>query len=186
MIYLYFLLYNNDMDSEFLTKLFIYITTILGVLFFNAGIQLKEKKNILLTQSIGSFFYMISYILVGAASGYLTDLVQITKGLSFYHYEKDNRNIPLWLVFLLTGVLIIIGVITYNGIYSLCPLIINLAYIISAYFKNPKYIRLTILVCAIIWCYYNYTVGTYVIILGNILEIVSAVTSLIKYKKEVN
>ena len=134
-------------------------------------------------QSFASFFYMISYFIVGAISGGITELVEMIKDIVFYNYDKNNKKIPFIILIIFISLLVIIGLFTYQGIYSIAPLFINLSYFISSYFNNPKYIRLTVLVCAFIWIYYNFTVGTYFIIIGNIFEIISASVSLIRYKK---
>lgn len=167
-----------------LTTILINIFTVLGVIFFIGSMQFKKKKDILLVQSFAASFYMISYFLVGAISGGITELLELIKDIVFYNYDKNKKKIPLSLLLLFISLLIIIGIIAYQGIYSIAPLIINLAYFISSYFKNPKYIRITILICAIIWIYYNFTVGTYLIIIGNIFEIISASVSLIRYKEK--
>lgn len=172
------------MDRYFLITTFKYICTAFGVVFFVASLQFKDKKNILLVQSIAALFYALSYIFVGAFSGYTTELTQMIKNLVFYNYEKKNKKTPLVLLVLFILALISFSLIGFNGIYSLAPLFINLAYFISSYFRNPKHIRITVLICAFIWIYYNFKVGTYIIILGNIFEIISASISIIRYKKK--
>ena len=40
------------------------------------------------------------------------------------------------------------------------------------------------LICGFIWLIYNIIIGAYIIIIGNVLEIISATISLIRYKED--
>ena len=161
-----------------------YVFSVLAVVLFVGSIQFKKKKDILLAQSFSSLCYVITYGMVGAYSGALTEFIEQIKSILFYHYEKNNRKIPLLLLIVFVLSLIVIAVFTYNGFYTLIPLIINLAYFYSSYLKNPKYIRLIVLICGFIWIYYNITVHAYIFIIGNIFEIISGSIALIRYRKK--
>lgn len=159
-----------------------YIISIIGVILFVLSIQFKEKKDILLVQIGASFAYMLSYLLLKAYSGFYIELVEQIKDYFFYNYEKRKQKIPIILLIIFISLLIIISIFTYDGFLSLLPLFINIVYFISTYFKNPKSIRISILLMAFVWIIYNYYVGAYVIIIGNIIEIISALVSLKRFK----
>lgn len=160
-----------------------YIVSILSIFLFVISIQFKEKKDILLIQTFASMCYFIAYLILGSHSGCVIELIEQTKDIVFYKYEKKKKEIPIILLIIFVSSLIIASIITYDGFYSLMPLIINLLYFVSSYFKNPKYMRLTMLLCGFLWIYFNFKVGAYIIIIGNVLEIISATISLIRYKK---
>ena len=50
--------------------------------------------------------------------------------------------------------------------------------------KNPKSIRVVMLICAFLWAYYNFSIGAYVLIIGNSFEVVSATIALLRFKKK--
>lgn len=160
-----------------------YIVSILSIFLFIISVQFKKKKDILLTQTFASMCYFIAYWILGSYSGCTIELIEQTKDIVFYQYERKNKKIPIMALVIFVCSLFIASIITYDGFYSLMPLIINLLYFISSYFKNPKYMRLTMLFCGFLWIYFNFKVGAYIIIIGNVLEIVSAIISLIRYKK---
>ncbi len=160
-----------------------YIVSILSIFLFVISVQFKEKKDILLIQTFASMCYFIAYLILGSYSGCTIELIEQTKDIVFYEFEKKKKDIPMILLVIFVSSLIIASIITYDGFYSLMPLIINLLYFISSYFKNPKYMRITMLLCGFLWVYFNFKVGAYIIIIGNVLEIISAVISLIRYKK---
>lgn len=164
-------------------NLIVNIVSVISIFLFIISVQFKNKKDILIIQTLSSICYMIVYFLLKAYSGATIELVEQTKNIVFIEYEKSNKDIPLLVLLLFIGLLIIITILTYNGLNSIMPLIIYVLYFLSSYFKNPKTIRTTMILCAIIWMLYNYSIGAYLMIIGNILEIISAVISLIRYKK---
>lgn len=169
-----------------LLKIIYYTVSVLSIFFFVASVQFKKKKNILLVQGFASMSYFIVYFILGAYSGCAIELIEQTKDFVFYFFERKDKIIPVTLLILFVGLLITASILTYDGIISLLPLIINLAYFISSYFKNPKYIRIVMLICGFIWLAYNILVGAYIIIIGNVLEIISAIISLIRYRDTKN
>ena len=157
-----------------------YIFAILGVILFASSVQPKKKKDILGVQFFASICYMIAYIVKHAWSGVATEVVEQVKNLVFIQYEKKNKKIPFYFLIIFCFLLIIIAFITYNGILSMIPLVINLSYFVGTYIKNPKYIRIIVFCCAILWAIYNYSIGAYIIIIGNVLEMVSSAISLVR------
>ncbi len=167
-----------------LVKIIYYTASILSIFLFVMSVQFKEKKNILLTQTFAAICYFFAYLTKGAYSGCIIELIEQSKDITFYTYESKNKKIPVILLVIFITLLVVTSIITYDGFYSLIPLIINLSYFISSYLKNPKHIRIVMLICGFIWIYYNFKVGAYLIIIGNILEIISATISLLRYKNQ--
>ena len=163
-----------------MSNIIYYIFAILGVVLFASSVQSKKKKDILGVQTFASLCYMIAYIVKHAWSGVATEVVEQVKNLVFIQYEKKNKKIPFYFLIIFCLLLIIIAFITYNGILSMIPLLINLSYFVGTYIKNPKYIRIIVFCCAILWAIYNYSIGAYIIIIGNVLEMVSSAISLVR------
>ncbi len=130
------------------------------------------------------FCSTIEYLVLGVLSAASMNFVSTIRCYLFYRKKKERRKVPeVWLIGFIS-LLIILGIITYNGYLSLIPIIITIFYTISSYLKKAKWIRIVVLIAAFIWIYYNYMVGAYVVIIGNILEIISGTISLIRYRKE--
>lgn len=165
-----------------MSNIIYYIFAILGVVLFASSVQSKKKKDILGVQTFASLCYMIAYIVKHAWSGVATEVVEQVKNIVFIQYEKKNKKIPFYFLIIFCFLLIIIACVTYNGILSMIPLLINLSYFVGTYIKNPKYIRIVVFCCAILWAIYNYSIGAYIIIIGNVLEMVSSAISLVRNK----
>lgn len=89
---------------------------------------------------------------------------------------------PKWILFVFIALVLLFGIITYDGLISLLPIIITVLYTYAFWQNNLNVARIIYIVAAIIWIYYNYEVGAYVGIIGNILEITTGLISLIKYR----
>lgn len=160
-----------------------YIVSIASIFLYVMSVQFKKKENILWTQIGASICYLIVYIIKRAWSGVFIEILEEIKNYSFIKIEKNNKKIPLYVLIIFILLLIIISIIFYDGVLSLLPLIINILLFVSTYFKNPKYIRYTMLITGLLWGIYNLYVGAYIICIGNFLEILSAIISIIRHEK---
>ncbi|MDO4962505.1 MAG: YgjV family protein [bacterium] len=159
-----------------------YFVSVLSIALYVASVQFKSKKNILVTQFFASMCYLIVYLIKGAYSGAYIEVLEEVKDIVFIKYEKKGKNIPLAILIVFIVLLFIVSIIFYDGILSILPLLINIILFISTYYKNPKYIRWVMLLSGLMWGIYNIYVGAYVIVIGNILEVISAIIAILKFK----
>lgn len=164
--------------------LIVNVVSLLSIVLFIMSVQFKKKKDILIVQTLSSICYMTVYAILGAVTGCITELVEQTKNIVFIGYEKKNKEIPLIALLFFIFLLFLITIFTYDGWNSVIPLIIYILYFLSSYLKNPKHIRITMIICALIWMVYNYSIGAKLMIIGNILEVVSAAVALARFKEE--
>ena len=154
----------------------------LAILFWVISILLKNKKNILLMQVIANGIYGIEYLLLGAFSAASMNFLSFLRLLVYYFYALLNIKMPKWILFVFITLVLLFGIITYDGLISLLPIIITVLYTYAFWQNNLNVARIIYIVAAIIWIYYNYEVGAYVGIIGNALEITTGLISLIKYR----
>lgn len=162
----------------------IFLAQIIGGLAISlwvVSIQNKERKNILLFQGVANLLYIIEYSLLNAYSAASMNLISTIRCFIFRKVDEKKLH-KLTIIFI--GLILILGLLTYNGILSLIPILISIIYTISSSNKNAKYNRIAILIAAFIWIYYNYKVEAYITIVGNIFEIISGILSLIRFKDE--
>ena len=169
---------------NFITIIY-FIVSILSIFLYIISVQFKKKKHILLTQVGASMCYLIVYVIKGAWSGVCIEIIEELKNIIFIKIEKQHKKIPIIILITFIILLIIVSIIFYDGILSLVPLLINILLFVSTYLKNPKYIRYTMVVTGLLWGIYNIYVEAYIIFIGNILEIVAALISIKRYKKEI-
>lgn len=156
---------------------------IAAIMFWAYSIQKKEQYKILFLQALANIAYTIQYVLLGVYSAASMNFMSFIRSGLFCIKRKKNKEISkVWLIFFCILV-VIFGVLTYENYLSLIPLVITLFYTISSWMENSNWLRIVFLIAAFVWVYYNYTVGAYVCILGNVIEIISAITSLIRFSK---
>ena len=158
------------------------VLALFAILFWVISILLKNKKNILLMQVIANGIYGIEYLLLGAFSAASMNFLSFLRLLVYYFYTSLNIKMPKWILFVFIALVLLFGIITYDGLISLLPIIITVLYTYAFWQNNLNVARIIYIVAAIIWIYYNYEVGAYVGIIGNILEITTGLISLIKYR----
>ena len=159
------------------------IVGILAIITITASVHFKKKNHMMMMQSLAHLLYSIQYIILGAYSAAYMDAVAIVRNLIYYKYDETKNQIPIVLPIVICTITIIIGYINYDGIISLIPIVIALAYTISATFKDPKVYKYTFGICALGWLYYNFKCGAYVCLIGNFMEFISTLIAIIKDAK---
>ncbi len=166
---------------NFITILY-YVVSIASIFLYVMSVQFKKKKDILITQIFASICYLIVYVIKGAWSGVSIEVLEEVKDFVFINIENKKKKIPVIVLIIFIMLLIFVSVIFYDGVLSLLPLVINILLFVSTYYKNPKYIRWVMLISGFLWGIYNVYVGAYIIVIGNILEMASAIIAIKKYK----
>lgn len=169
------------MSAEIINIIYI-VVSILSIFLYILSVQFKKKKHILITQIFASLSYLTIYVIKGAWAGVAVEVLEETKDIVFIGYENKKKKIPLVILVLFIISLFAVTYIFYDGYGSILPLVINIILFVSTYFKNPKWIRYVMVLCGFLWGCYNFYVGAYIILIGNGLEIISAIISIYRFK----
>lgn len=160
---------------------------IAGMLTISASVHCRKKKNMMFVQSAAHLLFSFQYAILGAFTASFMDIMAILRNMLYRKYDKSRKKIPIILPIIVLSITSIIGYFTYNGLLSLLPILIAIAYTIGASFKDPKIYKYVFGICAAGWLFYNFQVHAYINIIGNIVEIVSttiAITNDYKRKKK--
>ena len=148
-----------------------------------SSVQVKKKSNILVLQLLANIFYAIQYFLLGYFSTGLMNLVSSFRCLFFGLNSKNNKNNPFSLLLLFIFIIVILALLYCKTPLSLIPALATLLYTVSTWQNDTQFLRYIFIVNAIFFLIYNYIVGAYVSLLGNIFEIISGTISIIRFKK---
>ena len=152
----------------------------IAVAFWVVSIQNKDRKNILFFQTIANFLYLVEYFMLGAFSAGLMNLVSLIR--CFVFSRKGDEDITFKYIAFFSTLVVFFGMFSFKGLISLIPIIITLFYTVSSW--SAKWNRITVLIAAFIWIYYNLSVKAYISILGNVFEIISGIFAIIKFRKK--
>ena len=140
----------------------------------------KTRNKVLTFLIFDSLFYFIQYILLGALSGAFTNTVGMLRTIMFKYKDKYKilqSNITL--IIILT-IYILIGVLTYNGITSIFPVVASILYSIVLWQDDVKKIRLGTAAMILSWLIYNLTVGAYLSAIVEAVLLLSSITAIVK------
>ena len=149
-----------------------------------SSIQLKKKSHILELQIIASLFYAVHYGMLSAMSAVVVTIISIARLLTIYLIERKGKEVPLYVLVIFILILVIAGVMTYEGPISMLPIIITMIYTYSTWQKDTKVIRGLFLVTGMLWITYNFSVGAYLLMIGNSLEVISSIISFFRYHRK--
>lgn len=136
----------------------------------------KTKDKVLTFLILDSIFYSMQYLLLGALSGTFTNIVGIIRAILFKYKDKNKilqNNIMLYIIIL---IYIVIGIITYNDVISLFPIIASIFYSALIWQNKVNKIRIGNCIMNILWIVYNIYVSAYI---GAIMESVILLSSIV-------
>ena len=152
-----------------------FIAVILGFISF----QMKTHKKLMIMQTALSVTILLHYLFIGGISGCVLNLVCTARNIT---YSTENKNKYLTIVFAVA--MGILGVVSWQGWYSLfviAGLVINT---LCLALKNPQSNRKSILVTSPLIIVYDVIVKSYGGIILESVVIISSVIGLIRYRKE--
>lgn len=156
-----------------------FIVGIIAFIFFVFSLIQKNKKRILVLQIIANILYAVQYSLLLVFTPAIMNIINITRSYWYYKDELNHKKTPLWVLIMFIVIIFVVTIFIYDGYLSLVPPIITSIYAIATYQNNLKILRLTFMICACIWIIFNYSVGAYSGIIGNVFEIVFGTIGLI-------
>lgn len=165
-----------------ITNVLAQIACIGAIVIWNSSIQLKRMQDILYFQFLANLLYCLEYFLLGATVALFMNLVSAFRCFLFYYYNKKDKKISKFWLFVFILLVIVLGILNYTEPVSLIPIFITLLYTISSWQKESNWSRIAFLIAAFFWIYYNFYVGAFVAIIGNFIEITSGVISILRFK----
>lgn len=145
------------------------------------GIQFKTKNKILISYLIAGIFFIISFLLLKSYSGVITSFVIALETFINYIFDKNNKKIPLYLIFTLLFSSLFISLLFYKSWYDIFSILACIPFVFMLIQKKEKYIRILTLTFLIFYTIFNYFVGAYTAFIGDILFIISTIISIIRY-----
>lgn len=140
----------------------------------------KKRKKILMYLLLDSIFLTLSYSCLRAYTGAITNFICIFRNIVFY--KKENNKIinqkytPLFFALLH----IMIGIIFFNSINSILPIIGSVIFCITAWQDNPRIVRFGTMLMVFMWLVYDITINSYVSIITETLAFLSAILAIVK------
>ncbi len=161
------------------------IIGIVAVVTFLLGYLQKKRKNIILLNVTSRILYILQYLLLGAFSGAVLDVLGTVS--SVIAGKKDSAFIKKHtkLIFVSVNLSMIVagGVIAWygKGLLDVLPIIGVLLHTSAFWMTEEKKIRLVSLAGSPFWFVYNLLSRAYGSSVGDILSICSIVIAMVRY-----
>ena len=188
------------------------IAQVIGVIAILANIYAVQKNThfkIMFYKTVGSLLFALQYLLLGAYSGMVMDVIGSARNIVFAERVKRKQsNIPFIIFFVILTV--ILGVLTiyfswqdslskmdiWSSLFSVQLFLVILMSILSIFAKviscisygidNPHIIRILNLISSICWIFYNFTFKSITGVFNEILVIASIIIAEIRFRKKVD
>lgn len=160
------------------------IIGLIAFVLFISSVWQKNKEKLLVFQLLANFLYGIQYILLLAPTAGYMNMISVVRSYIYFLYEKKNKKPSILVLLLFIGLIITVGILTFDSYLTIIPISITIIYAVSTWQNNIKIVRYCFLICAVIWMFYNISVGAYTAVIGNIFEFASGLISIIKYNKK--
>lgn len=153
----------------------------LALLFVLLSFQKNKRVTLLLLMLTGLILFVIHYSLLHAWTGALMNLVEA--GIVFVSYREETDSWAkrkFWpYVFIL--LYIIAGIITAKSTVDFLPIVAQIFGAIAVWQINPRAIRFLMLLPRPLWFVYNFTVGSYAGMTGEILILTSVLIGILRF-----
>ena len=161
------------------------LATILGfgaVAMFVLSYQLKSRRGIIFFNAGSRILYVLQYILLGAFEGALLDIVAFFVSLLCSKSNSGFIKRHFTLTVILANVAIVgFGLLVYEDIYSLLPILGVIFETLALWLKKERHIRIASLFGAPFWLAYNLISLAYASAVGNVFTLVSITLAIIRY-----
>ncbi len=156
------------------TNTLIQLIGFVAVCFFIACFQARKRKNLLQLQITGALLFALHFLMLGAMTGFIMNLIGAARGYTFLKIGPKNRNVAYLLLFILLFTVATIA--SWQGSKSLLPLIGMYAGTLVYWQKHPSRSRLLVPLSTIPWFTYSYITGSYP---GMLVEVMVTLSALI-------
>ena len=141
--------------------------------------QKSEKKKLLKYQMFSSLLYAIQYVLLGAYTGSLMNLICMVRNFIFNKYE--NKRPPLYLLIIIITLMVGFSTISYEGLISLLPMIAVVLYSIAIWDGNLKKVRIVEIISCLLYIIYNIKVQAYTGLIATVIEMLGAMVAIYRF-----
>ena len=163
------------------------IAGLLAVATFLLSYQQKKRRGIIIFNTVSRALYILQYILLGAYSGALLDVLGALS--SIIATKKDAPFIKKHLKAVVIGInaiIVIAGMLIYKTPLDLLPIAGVILHTSAFWIDDEKIIRRISLAGSPFWFVYNFTSHAYGSALGDILTMVSIIIAMIRSRKDKN
>ncbi len=152
-----------------------------GLIFNILSMQMKSKKNILIMFIGLNLSSALSLLFLDSLSGSLICFFAVFETILNYCFDSRNKKVPTIIIIAYIIVNLILGISVFATWIDALPIVCSIIYCFMVYVKQESTIRKLTFSNQTIWLIYDIYVKSYLFSVSNILTIISAVTSMVRF-----
>lgn len=133
----------------------------------------NKKEKIFQTMMIANVLDIVHYLLLGAYSGCITKIIALVRNEIIIIKEKNKRFDSILVLIILLVVYLISGILTYENIYSILPILAAMTYLYFVWNGNELKVKKIAFYCYFLWLIYNICIFSIAGITSNCVSIIS-------------
>lgn len=145
--------------------------------------QMNTKRNLLVAQTIATLCTCLSFLFLGASTGFALNVVCIIRNFVFY-FQESNTKINRISTAVLALVMVLLGVLSWQGPISLLVILALGANTVFLSFGKPQLLRKSVLVTSSMVLTYNVFVFSIGGIANEAVSIVSSAIGILRIKEK--
>lgn len=157
----------------------------LAIVLSLISMQQKKKTQILNINTLSAVSAMLHYLFLGAWTGVATKIISTTRN-AVATYEAYNNKTSKILPFVFIGFYVVCGVLTYESVFSLLPIISTCIFTLAVYLGNEKTIRYIAGIGSALWLVYNVHIFSVVGAISEMIFIISDLIAIWRFRKRGN
>lgn len=159
------------------------ICEIIALIITVIAVQFKTKEQIVMCSILANIVVSIQFLLLNAITGAVVSVINTIRCIIFYYYKKKDRKPSLIVLLIFEIVAVVSGIISWQNLWSVIPIIVTVIYTYGLWQDNVKVIRITTAVAGFGWAVYDIIVMAYVGAIQETSQLISAIIALIRNKK---
>lgn len=172
------------------------IISIIAMIFNILSYQQKSRKGIIAVQFVGGTLFAVSFLMLGAYSGGLLNVVGAVRAILFYNRDKFKMDKPVWLIiffaiylacYAMTFAVFGTEPTPFNFAIEILPVIGLVATTFAYRHTEAKVLRRYSLISSVSWLIYNIVAMSIGAICCEIMSMISIFIGMLRFdlkKKE--
>ncbi|MBE5820464.1 MAG: YgjV family protein [Clostridiales bacterium] len=163
-----------------LAQIFGFIELIITVIY----VHFKSKEKIVMWSVILNLIAATQFFLLNAITGGIVSIINAIRCFVFYYYKKKDKKPSTVTLVIFISIAVLSGVITWQNIWSIIPIIATVIYTYGLWQDKVKVIRITAGIVGFGWGIYDIIVMAYVAAIQEFLQLASSVIALYTNRKK--
>ena len=145
--------------------------------------QCKEHKKLIIVQTLSTLSICISYLLLGAWSGMLLNVVCIIRNFIIYRKDLKIFSYSFW-PYVLAALMGVMGAVSWQGPMSLLVIVALAVNTLFLYFPNVQNLRKSIVITSTMVLIYNAYFSVWGGVFNEAIAISSSIIGIYRYRKK--